>query len=73
MFGFYAPAGTPQPVIAKLNAEINKVLAMPAVQERIAQLGGEAAPGTPEAFHERAMADSVRFGAIIKERNIRAD
>ncbi|WP_399686210.1 Bug family tripartite tricarboxylate transporter substrate binding protein [Xenophilus sp.] len=73
VFGFYAPAGTPQPVIAKLNAEINKVLAMPAVQERIAQLGGEAAPGTPEAFHERAMADSVRFGAIIKERNIRAD
>jgi len=73
VFGFYAPAGTPQPVVAKLNAEINKVLAMPAVQERIAQLGGEAAPGTPEAFHERALADSQRFGAIIKERNIRAD
>ncbi|MFT4268909.1 MAG: tripartite tricarboxylate transporter substrate binding protein [Xenophilus sp.] len=73
VFGFYAPAATPQPVVAKLNAEINKVLAIPAVQERIAQLGGEAAPGTPEAFHERALADSQRFGAIIKERNIRAD
>lgn len=73
VFGFYAPAGTPQPVIAKLNAEINKVLAMPMVRERIAQLGGEAAPGTPAAFHDKAMADSQRFGAIIKERGIRAD
>jgi tripartite-type tricarboxylate transporter receptor subunit TctC len=73
VFGFYAPAGTPQPVIAKLNAEINKVLAMPAVRERIAQLGGEAAPGTPAAFHDKAMADSQRFGAIIRERGIRAD
>jgi len=73
VFGFYAPAGTPAPVIAKLNAEINKVLAMPAVRERIAQLGGEAAPGTPAAFHDKAMADSQRFGAIIRERGIRAD
>ncbi|VTY36443.1 Tripartite tricarboxylate transporter family receptor [Xylophilus ampelinus] len=73
VFGFYAPAGTPQPVIATLNSEINKVLAMPAVRERIAQLGGEAAPGTPAAFHDKAMADSQRFGAIIKERGIRAD
>ncbi|MDN4586974.1 ABC transporter substrate-binding protein [Xenophilus aerolatus] len=73
VFGFYAPAGTPQPVIAKLNTEINKVLAMPAVRERIAQLGGEAAPGTPAAFHDKAMADSQRFGAVIRERGIRAD
>lgn len=73
VFGFYAPAGTPQPVIARLNTEINKTLALPAVRERIAQLGGEAAPGTPAAFHDRAMADSQRFGAIIKERGIRAD
>ena len=73
VFGFYAPAGTPAPVIARLNTEINKVLALPMVKERIQQLGGEAAPGTPAAFHDRAMADSTRFGAIIEERGIKAD
>ncbi|OUM03978.1 Bug family tripartite tricarboxylate transporter substrate binding protein [Variovorax sp. JS1663] len=73
VFGFYAPAGTPAPIITRLNTEINKILATPAVKERIANLGGEALPGTPAAFHDRAMADSTRFGAIIKERKILAD
>ena len=73
VFGFYAPAGTPADVVARLNAEINRALALPAVRERIAALGGEPVPGTPAAFHERAMADSARFGAIIRERKIFAD
>ena len=73
VFGFYAPAGTPAPIVARLNTEINKILATPAVKERIANLGGEAVPGTPAAFHDRAVADSARFGAIIKERKILAD
>ncbi len=73
VFGFYAPAGTPQPVIARLNSEVNKILAMPNIKERIVQLGGEAAPGSPADFHDRAMADSQRFGAVIRERRIRAD
>jgi tripartite-type tricarboxylate transporter receptor subunit TctC len=73
VFGFYAPAGTPAPIVTRLNTEINKILATPAVKERIANLGGEAVPGTPAAFHDRAVADSARFGAIIKERKILAD
>ncbi|RZL91301.1 MAG: tripartite tricarboxylate transporter substrate binding protein [Variovorax sp.] len=73
VFGFYAPAGTPPEIVARLNTEINRILATPAVKERIAALGGEPLPGTPAAFHERAAADSARFGAIIRERNILAD
>jgi tripartite-type tricarboxylate transporter receptor subunit TctC len=73
VFGFYAPARTPPEVVTRLNTEINRILATPAVKERIANLGGEAVPGTPAAFHERAMADSARFGAIIRERKILAD
>jgi tripartite-type tricarboxylate transporter receptor subunit TctC len=73
VFGFYAPARTPPEVVARLNAEINRILATPAVKERIANLGGEAVPGTPAAFHDRAMADSARFGAIIRDRKILAD
>ena len=73
VFGFYAPAATPPDVITKLNREINRLLATPAVKDRIAALGGEALPITPAEFAARAADDSKRFGAIIKERKILAD
>ncbi|WP_395350730.1 Bug family tripartite tricarboxylate transporter substrate binding protein [Variovorax sp. UC122_21] len=73
VFGFYAPAGTPPEVVAQLNAQINRALALPAVKERIASLGDEAVPGTPAEFQQRAAADSQRFGALIRERRIAAD
>jgi tripartite-type tricarboxylate transporter receptor subunit TctC len=73
VFGFYAPAGTPPAVIEKLNTEINKVLRTKALQDRVIALGGEALPITPAQFNAKAMEDSKRFGAIIKERKIVAD
>jgi len=73
VFGFYAPAGTPPEVVAQLNAQINRALALPAVKERISALGGEAVPGSPAEFHQRAAADSQRFGAVIRDRRIVAD
>ena len=73
VFGFYAPAGTPPEVVAQLNAQINRALALPAVKERIAALGGDAVPGSPAEFHQRAAADSQRFGAVIRDRKISAD
>ncbi|SEF30784.1 tripartite tricarboxylate transporter substrate binding protein [Variovorax sp. NFACC27] len=73
VFGFYAPVGTPPEVVAQLNTQINRALALPAVQERIASIGGEAQPGSPAAFQQRAAADSQRFGALIRERRIVAD
>ncbi|RIX75667.1 Bug family tripartite tricarboxylate transporter substrate binding protein [Acidovorax cavernicola] len=73
VFGFYAPAGTPPDVVAQLNTQINRALALPAVKERIAAIGGEPAPGTPADFQRRALADSQRFGALIRERGIKAD
>jgi tripartite-type tricarboxylate transporter receptor subunit TctC len=72
-FGFYAPAGTPQAVVTKLNTEINKVLRSPAFGERMAAIGGVPAPMSPQDFAARAQIDSVRFGALIKARNIRGD
>ncbi|WP_374670161.1 Bug family tripartite tricarboxylate transporter substrate binding protein [Ramlibacter sp.] len=72
-FGFYAPAGTPAAVVTRLNAEINKVLRSPAFTERMSAIGGAAAPMSPQEFAERAQADSKRFGALIKARNIQGD
>jgi tripartite-type tricarboxylate transporter receptor subunit TctC len=73
LFGFYAPAGTPADVLARLNREINRILATPTVKERIAALGGEPAPMSPAEFGARMANDSKRFGAIVRERKIVGD
>jgi tripartite-type tricarboxylate transporter receptor subunit TctC len=71
--GFYAPAGTPAAVVERLNREINKALALPAVRAQIATIGAEPTPLTPAQFAAVMADDSRRYGAVIKERNIKAD
>ena len=66
VFGFYAPTGTPAEVVTKLNREINRILATPALKDRIQNLGGEALPLSPAEFGALASDDSKRFGAIIR-------
>lgn len=70
VFGFYAPAGTPAPIVNKLNAEINKIISTPTFKERMVALGGEPAPMTPAEFHDKAVVDSKRFGEIIRKQKI---
>lgn len=72
-FGFYAPAGTPAAVITRLNTEINKILNTQATKDRIAALGGEAVPMSPQGFAAKAAEDSKRFGKLIKDRGISGD
>ena len=73
IFGFYAPAGTPEAVITRLNTEINRILGTAALQERIHALGGVPAPMRPAQFAAKAAEDSKRFGDIIKTRRIVGD
>lgn len=73
VFGFYAPTGTPVAVVARLNSEVNKILATQAVKDRIAGLGGEVAPMTPAEFGAKAHEDTARFGKLIKDRRIMGD
>lgn len=73
VFGFYAPTGTPAAIVTRLNSEINKILAMPAVKDRIAGLGGEVAPMTPADFAAKAHEDTARFGKLIRDRRISGD
>lgn len=72
-FGVFAPAGTPKPVIERMNREINAVLAQPEVRERLAATGCDPAPGTSESFAARVVGDVVRWKKLAAERNIRAD
>ncbi|MCJ0762168.1 Bug family tripartite tricarboxylate transporter substrate binding protein [Variovorax terrae] len=72
-FGFYAPSGTPAEVITRVNREVNKILGTPAIRERITAIGGVPAPMVPADFGARASIDGVRFGALIRARNIKGD
>ncbi len=72
-FGFYAPSATPPAVVTKLNTEINKILRSPGFQQRMAAIGAIPAPMSAADFGARAQIDSVRYGALIRARNIRGD
>ena len=72
-FGILAPARTPKPVIAKLNAEINKVLKDPAVRAAIEKEGGEVLGGTPEQFASLIKTDLTTWGALVKESGAKVD
>ncbi|MCC6535586.1 MAG: tripartite tricarboxylate transporter substrate binding protein [Burkholderiales bacterium] len=64
--GTFAPAGTPQPVIRRLNSEINKALSLPATKERIEAVGGEVVGGTPEQLSALVNAEIERWRKTIK-------
>jgi tripartite-type tricarboxylate transporter receptor subunit TctC len=68
--GIVAPAATPKPVIAKLNAAIEKVLAQEDVRRQFANLGVEAVGGPPEAFTRQIRAESEKWGKVVKDANI---
>jgi tripartite-type tricarboxylate transporter receptor subunit TctC len=72
-FGVLAPAKTPKPVIATLNAEINKALKDPAVKKAIEAEGGEVIGGTPEEFAKLIKSDMASWGALVKESGAKVD
>jgi tripartite-type tricarboxylate transporter receptor subunit TctC len=70
LFGMGAPKKTPPEIIAKLNSEINAVLAEPAIKARLVDLGGEPLIGTPEAFGAMIVAETEKWKKVIEGANI---
>jgi tripartite-type tricarboxylate transporter receptor subunit TctC len=68
--GIAVPAGTPRDVIARLNREINAILATPDMRQKFAEQGAEAVGGTPEAFAEHAKRERDKWSRVIREANI---
>ena len=65
-WGFAAPAGTPKPILERINAELKRVLALPDVAEKIVQNGLEPAYGTAEELADLMETDVARFAKLIK-------
>jgi tripartite-type tricarboxylate transporter receptor subunit TctC len=64
--GVIVPAGVPRPIVDKLNAAINRVIASPTFKARFAQIGDEPAGGTPEDFARLIASDSAKWADVIK-------
>jgi tripartite-type tricarboxylate transporter receptor subunit TctC len=71
--GIFAPAGTPAPVVARLNAEIAAALADPAIRDPFAQQGFVVAASTPEEFAALVRAEVEKWRDVVRAGNIRPD
>jgi tripartite-type tricarboxylate transporter receptor subunit TctC len=72
-YGILAPAGTQAAVVSRINQEMNALLAMPDVRERLLSAGIDPRGGTPEAFAAEMRDDYARYGRIVREFHIKAD
>ncbi|MBV8248330.1 MAG: tripartite tricarboxylate transporter substrate binding protein BugE [Comamonas sp.] len=72
-FGLVAPAGTPKPIIDKLNAAAHKAMAMPDYLEKQKSISGESMGNTPEQFAKQIRTAIDRYTAVAKRANIKLD
>lgn len=72
-FGVFAPAGTPQPIVDRMNAEMNRVLQDPAVRARFAQPGFEPAGGTPAQFAAMMGKETAKWRKVIEEAHAKVE
>jgi len=72
-YGVFAPAGTPAPVIAKIHAAINKVLAEPEIREKLGRQGLEVQPMTRAEFAATIQSDLPKWAKVIKQLGIKGE
>jgi tripartite-type tricarboxylate transporter receptor subunit TctC len=72
-FGMGAPIGTPAEVIAKLNREINEILAEPKIKARLAELGGDSIAGTPANFWKIHTDETEKWAKVVKSSGARVE
>jgi tripartite-type tricarboxylate transporter receptor subunit TctC len=72
-WGLFAPAGTPREVVARLNAETVRILALPDIKGAYAHLGMTAVSNSPEQFGAYVQEEIVRWAKIVKASGARAD
>jgi len=72
-YALLAPAGTPRPIVDRLNAESVKVMATPETRASLGAMGGEPAGSTPEQTAEFLRAEYARWGKVIRAANIKAE
>ena len=73
-WGVFAPAGTPRPIVDRLNAEFAKALNLPDLRRQLTdQLGMDIAASNPEALQKFLLGEMARWEKVVKKYNIKAD
>jgi tripartite-type tricarboxylate transporter receptor subunit TctC len=69
--GIFVPAGTPQPIVARLNTEVGKALADPAIKGNLEKSAQEPIGGTAAAFAKLVRDDFEKYGRLVKDLNLK--
>jgi len=72
-YGLLAPAGTPAPVISRLNSEVNRALASKDVRDRLASEGGDVLGGSPAQFAAFLASEHAKWGRVVRESGAKVD
>ena len=72
-FGLFAPAGTPDAIVQKINGAVTQALKDPELSKKLLDQGGEASPTTPAQFRDFIKAESVQFERIVETAKINAE
>ena len=71
--GVFAPAGTPAPIVARLNTEIVKIINMPEVKEKLIALGAEPAGNSSDEFGAIVKTEVVKWAEVVKKSGAKVD
>ena len=72
-YGILAPAGTPRPIVSRLNAELVKIMHTPDVKERLAGMATDPLTSTPEEFAAYLKQEIAKWGDVVRKSNLKAD
>lgn len=72
-YGILAPAGVPNEVVLRINAEVNALLRTPEVRKRLADFGGEMGGGSPEEFAQFMASETRRYAEIVKASGVKVE
>jgi len=72
-YGNLAPAGTPRPIVSRLNAELVKIMHTPDVKERLAGMATDPLTSTPEEFAAYLKQEIAKWGDVVRKSNLKAD
>jgi tripartite-type tricarboxylate transporter receptor subunit TctC len=72
-YGLVAPAGTPRPIIERLNAALRASLEDPTLRERLAREGAVPLPSTPEEYAADIDAEEKKWGKIVRDAGVKAE
>lgn len=66
-FGVFLPAGTPKPIVTKMNQEIRKIVEIPDVKQKLISQGADPETNTPEEFAKYVKSEMAKWGKVVRD------